>query len=245
MRHWLEIQIEEAADFAVYHSPAGGPLSGRWIAALGAVLCASSPSWPGTKIDLPSTDTALADNQDRNAQPANFGCGAAASHFFMNDDQERTMDSMLTKADMAAKLKCTRRYVNTLMRRGILPYYKTRGLLRFDPVECDRALKLFKHGSLFAESPAPRQVLLPPTRLTNVAKPPESSPGPATPEVGSIGSLAQADGQIVHTRVFFSLVAARNYLAGLAGADATAEGGQSHKKGTPVTVIILQPAPVA
>jgi hypothetical protein len=62
---------------------------------------------------------------------------------------------------MADYLRCTERHINTLMQRGVLPYVKERGFVRFDLEECNRALEAFKTKSLFAlphrRSPLPTQ----------------------------------------------------------------------------------------
>jgi hypothetical protein len=46
----------------------------------------------------------------------------------------------VTKAELAAHLRCTTRYVTELMRRQVLPYTKERGFVRFNLAACDQAL---------------------------------------------------------------------------------------------------------
>jgi len=54
----------------------------------------------------------------------------------------------VTKTELAQHLRCSTRYINVLMRRQVLPFLKTRGLLRFNAAECDRALEKFKSRSV-------------------------------------------------------------------------------------------------
>jgi hypothetical protein len=63
----------------------------------------------------------------------------------------------VTKSALADYFGCTPRYINTLMRRGIVPYVKTRGFLRFNLSECDRALQRFRTASYVPLQPRPTE----------------------------------------------------------------------------------------
>lgn len=154
----------------------------------------------------------------------------------------------LTKAELAAHLKCTARHINTLMKRRILPYLKTRGLVRFDLNECEHSLEMYKTRSRFEHilgamgSPLASAPQPPCGKQAELAPPLSSAAAPETLPLS--GSAATA-------RAFASLGEARDYLADLESDESREESTSSDGQaaGTleqaPITVIILRRAPVA
>ena len=58
------------------------------------------------------------------------------------------------KSEIAARYAVSRRSVEGWMKRGVLPYWRVGNVVRFDPEECDQALRRFHHGSrAFARGP--------------------------------------------------------------------------------------------
>lgn len=52
-----------------------------------------------------------------------------------------------TKAQMAERYQCTVRTITNLMNRGVLPFIKVGRLVRFNVVECDKALGKYRGGN--------------------------------------------------------------------------------------------------
>ena len=78
-------------------------------------------------------------------------CRKAVKYVFtMNSTTESTRPKdWKTKREIAAHFKCSVRTITSLMRRRILPYVKNGRLLRFDTVDCDRAMEAFRSESMF------------------------------------------------------------------------------------------------
>jgi hypothetical protein len=150
----------------------------------------------------------------------------------MTDNRTSGSEEWMTKAEIAARLKCTPRYINTLMRRGILPYLKTRGLLRFDPEDCSLALKAFKTRSRFALE-----------NRTTAVSPCLIAPGTLAAPLAINPSLPA---QKICAQVFESPEHARKYLdelirSGPSVLELPTSEAQNQK--APITVIILQSTP--
>ena len=134
--------------------------------------------------------------------------------------QQTNPRTWVTKAEMAKHLNCTPRYINVLMRRRILPYVKTRGLLRFDLADCDRALQLFKTRSLAdpTQQPAVPQARPRPAP----AAPP---PTPLAPEAAALPDDQATP--LVRFEMFTSLIQMRTFLD-------TLENGTAERRGPDV-----------
>ncbi len=61
---------------------------------------------------------------------------------------EKTIESWVTKRQLASRFQCCPRTINNLMTRRILPYRRLGRILRFDPGECDKAMDAFKVKSI-------------------------------------------------------------------------------------------------
>lgn len=164
----------------------------------------------------------------------------------MNKLRTRGDEGWLTKAQIAAHLKCSPRYVNTLMRRGILPYLKTRGFLRFNPDDCSRALERFKTRSRFSldNQRQPAKGLAISSASLVAPLPPEASTAGTPDESNNITTA----GKTICARVFESPEQAGEYLQQLIVAwqqtsRVTARALSGTNKEAPITVIILQSAP--
>lgn len=149
--------------------------------------------------------------------------------------EQNGCENWLTKTEIAAHLKCTPRYINTLMRRGILPYLKTRGLLRFNPEDCSLALTRFKTRSRYGldgKSTGPNAPVIVSAKVALPAGILERT----TSEARSNTSLTA---QSICAKAFDSPEKAKQYLEELIEPtkDATTHGK------APITVIILQSTP--
>jgi hypothetical protein len=153
-------------------------------------------------------------------------------------------EEWMTKVEIAAHLKCTPRYINTLMRRGILPYLKMRGLLRFDPQDCSLALQRFKTRSRFGLDSRPASEPIIPARLE--APHPTDCPRPAS---GQNGIPRSSTVQTICAKAFDAPEEAREYLDeiirfGGAAVDIPTNDALRKSEKASITVIILQSTPV-
>ena len=159
-----------------------------------------------------------------------------------------TSVTWVTKAELAKHLACTPRHINKLMRRGIVPYLKTRGFVRFDLDECDRALERFKSpGLLRAEgkpSPAPANG----AQLRQFVAPPPLGGGHAQPDAlpAKFSGVPTNEGKppIVQFHAFNSIAEAREFLGSEAarcrdqGAD-QANRSQDQQEGRSLQVLVI------
>ncbi len=153
----------------------------------------------------------------------------------------------MTKAALAMHLKCTPRYINTLMRRRILPFVKTRGLVRFDVHECDRALQRFKTRSLFGDN----RTGSPAGGLTSGNRPSSIPAGkvisPIFPAAFTNGAQPGHSAQTAtEVLAFNSPAEARSFLAKMESdfpLDREPEGIASSAEKGPVTLILVRAAP--
>lgn len=142
-------------------------------------------------------------------------------------------EEWMTKVEIAAHLKCTPRYINTLMRRGILPYLKTRGLLRFNPEDCSLALTRFKTRSRYGLDGRSTEPNAP---LVSLAK----SAAAVSERTSSAERLNPSlDAQSISAKAFDSPEKAKQYLDEMI--QPTKDATSNEK--APITVIILQSAP--
>jgi len=145
-------------------------------------------------------------------------------------------EEWMTKAEIAAHLKCTPRYINTLMRRGILPYLKTRGLLRFNPEDCSLALTRFKTRSRYGLDGRATEPTVPIIYSAKLALPAAISKCPTSEEQPNASVATQS----ICAKAFDSPEKAKRYLDEMI--QPAVENTRLHNQ-APITVIILQSAP--
>lgn len=162
----------------------------------------------------------------------------------MKELETNGSEEWVTKAEIAARLKCTPRYVNMLMKRGILPYLKTRGLLRFDPEACSHALQSFKTRSRF--EPNARSQTNKGLQISTGTLTAPSVDHASAGDSPDHGKQTNPGDQTICARVFASPEQAMEHLQQLMIGDkgmAGAEGAGGANKEAPVTVIVLQSTP--
>jgi hypothetical protein len=133
-------------------------------------------------------------------------CGMRAGipndHKLMNEPNQSQVN-WVTKSALADYFGCTPRYINTLMRRGVIPFVKTRGFLRFDLAECDLALQRFRTASCL-EPPQRRAA-----ETFGPAPGPKAPRGDLRPPGPCVPSVVTSN---IRSHVFHSPAAARQFL---------------------------------
>ena len=110
------------------------------------------------------------------------------------ENQKLDKSKWITKKALAARLSCSQRHINNLMRRGVLPFTKVRGFLRFDPDQCDAAFNHYCTRSILEsskrEDAAPHGMMHYEHLLGPIPPQPSAGPSPMT-QVNVFGSLPE------------------------------------------------------